>query len=165
MGKMKVYQTGFANQSERGFSLVELLLVMGVAAILFGLTTVNLVNVQHHTTIATATESLVADMRSQQIKAMAGKTTSSGTGDKYGIHFDGTSTYILFHGTYAAGSPDNVAVTPDQAIAFTANPAEVTFSQITGEIGASQTITAKYISGSETKTITMNKYGVVTGIN
>lgn len=149
---------------QQGFSLVELLLVMSVAAILFGFTSLSLLNTQHRTTISAAVESLIADMRSQQLKAMAGKAVS-GAGDSYGIHFDGTSTYTLYHGTYTAGNSDNVTVSPDEAITFSANPTNIIFSQITGETGGIDTITAQYASGSEIKTISINKYGVVTSIH
>ncbi len=151
---------------QQGFVLVELLIVIGIAAILYGLTSMSLLNIQHRTTISTAVESVIGDLKSQQLKAMAGKEKPSSTSsDSYGIHFDGTSTYILYHGTYSAGSSDNVSVTPDQAITFSATPANISFSQITGETGAADTITAQYISGSETKTILINKYGIVTSVN
>ncbi len=147
-----------SSASQRGFTIIELLVVMGIGSILLGLTTISLLNVQHNTSVAAAQESLIADLKSQQSKAMNG----SKNGGNFGVHFSTPSnnTYTLFQGTDFAHQTSTTVVTIDDGITYSGS--DVVFTAVSGEISPS-TITVTSTGGSGTKQIVMNKFGVVTG--
>lgn len=156
--------------SEKGFSLIELILVMGISLALFGFVSLNLVNSQRINSVNSLRDSLISDMASQQTKAMQGFGPSSGT--SYGIHFL-PDRYILFRGNvYSAGDTYNFAVQLDQGISFT----DITFlnnsliysprsGDISGFIDGNNTVTIRDTEGSKAETASINRYGVVTGVN
>lgn len=150
-----------------GFTLVELLLVMGISMLLMGFITINLVTALHNTSVSASADRLIADLKSQQTNAMNGASESMASGDSYGIYI-GTNTYVLFHGIiYNPFDPDNFPVNSDGTVSYsTTFPLSVIiFSQGSGEImdysDAANTITVKNVSGNEQQTIRLNKYGVV----
>jgi hypothetical protein len=72
---------------------------------------------------------------------------------------------VLFQGSSAGGSSD-FTISPD-ATTFSTNlpSSKMVFAQRSGEIGGGPyTITVTNTYGQETKTITINKYGVVTSV-
>lgn len=164
-------------KDSRGFTIIELLLIMGITSILIGLVTINLLRVQHNTSVSAATDTLIADMKGQQVKAMNG--ASNGTaGDSYGIYFDPVNhnKYVLFHGTtYVSNDSANFPVALDTNIFLTSTfplvsgNSVVAFSQLSGEVAGfianKNTIILKNNAGNEQLTITLNKYGVVTNVN
>jgi len=146
---------------QNGFTLIELLLVISIIGILFGLTTISLVNAQTSTSIATSRDMLVADLKSQQAKAING-TDGSGS---FGVHFSSNNTYTLFQGASFAGATSVFSVTIDNNISFSGN--DIIFSPVSGEIqGFSDTtpptITVTNTVGIGQKVITFNKFGAVT---
>jgi len=154
----------------KGFSLIEYLLVMAIFAILAGLITINLVNTHHRVSLDTSVNTLLADLHEQQLKAMTGDTEGRMTTDPYGIVF-GTNSYTLFHGTYSPSASDNFTVSLGQQIQFgtvTFPSSQIIFLKGSGEISGfsngQNTITVEDTTDSNQKTITINRYGVVTGI-
>lgn len=147
--------------NQRGFSLIEILLTIAIGSILLGLTTINLVKTQQKTNISASEESLIADIKSQQMKAMSG--TNGASGGNFGVRFFGNNKYLLFQGTdYADGS----TVTIDDGINFT-DSTDIIFLSLTGEVqnydpSNPPKIVISNNGGSETKTITLNKFGTVT---
>lgn len=142
-----------------GYTLVELLMAMTIIGILFGLTTISLVNVQRSTSVAASKEMLIADLKSQQTKAMNG--TEGGGG--FGVHFDSNNTYTLFQGTiFNPASTTNSPVSVDDNISFSGN--DIVFSSVNGEIqgfSTPPTITVANTAGPEQRIIRLNRYGVV----
>ncbi|HYM65488.1 MAG TPA: type II secretion system protein [Candidatus Sulfotelmatobacter sp.] len=157
-------------KENRGFTLIELVVVMGILIMLFSFASFNFVGVQRKTSINSFADDLVSDIASQQTKAMVGVGTSSG--DNYGIYFQ-SDKYILFKGTsYSANDPNNFTVSLDSGSSFssvTFPGSSIIFSSISGELnGFSQgqnTVTIKDLQSLKTETITVNRYGVVTSEN
>lgn len=157
--------------SERGFTLVELGIVFGIIVLLLGFAMFNLVSVQKITSINSAIDALTSDMKSQQTKAMAG-VASSGAGQSYGIYFQ-SDRYILFTGTaYSSTNSSNFTVMlgnnieftnsafPDNSLIFLPRSGEVS-----GFIDGRNTIDIQNTQGLNKKTVTVNRYGAITGIN
>jgi prepilin-type N-terminal cleavage/methylation domain-containing protein len=155
----------YARIQHRGFTLVEVLVVMGLSAILFGLASINLIKPQTTATLAGTTNTLVTDLRSQQIKAMSGDSISASSAQAHGIYVQ-SNQYTLFKGTsYSAGDTDNFVVTLDAGVTLSSTLASgrVVFTKATGAFtgfsGSANTITVT--AGGSSKVITLNRYGSV----
>lgn len=150
----------------RGFTLPELLIVMGILAVLFGLVSLNLLGGQHQLSVASSLSQLIADIKLQQSKAMWGDTEGRGSTDSYGVYLN-SNQYILFHGpAYSAGDPDNVVIDMDSGASLSPTQSYI-FAKGSGEIigydANADTITIS--SPSDSKTIEFNQYGVIVSQN
>lgn len=129
----------------RGFTIIELMVSIGILAILFALTTINLGRLPSATSQGATIDTLMADMRSQQTLAMAGNTSA-------GIHFDSTSYTLI---------PSNFVVNLDPGFTFTSisfTNGNLNFAAGSGETTAgSFTITNGQIN--QTQVVNINKYG------
>lgn len=147
-------------RNQSGYTLIELLVVMAIVGILLGFVTINLLHIQQNTSLTTSKEQLIADIKSQQMKAMNGTDTGGG----FGIHFSSNSTYTLFQGmNYSSSSPTNFLVSVNESVSFSGN--NIVFDGVTGEIDGYTTpvsITVRNTAGGEQATIQLNKYGVIT---
>jgi prepilin-type N-terminal cleavage/methylation domain-containing protein len=149
----------------QGFTLIEVLLVMGILAVLGGLTTMNLIQPQKTVSLDGTLAAVVADLKSQQIKAMGGDEVSGSTAQPHGIYVQ-SDRYTLFKGTtYSAVDTDNFVVMMDAGttLATTNMPSgQMTFTKGTGAVTSftsAPTITVS--SGGSSKIITINRHGVV----
>lgn len=156
---------------QKGFTLIEVMLVMLISAMLFGVIGYNMVKVQSTTSIQSSVDTLVSDLQSQQSKAILGVTEGRSSADSYGIYFL-SDQYILFHGnSYNSSEPTNFVVKLPSNIEMksTTFPSNiVVFSALSGEISgfspAGNTITLKVSNASNETTITLNRYGVITNV-
>jgi len=155
---------------QRGFSFIELVVVMGVLLTLMGLGTITLINTQHKTNLNTVVDTFSADIKSQQIKAMTGDTGGGASPNAYGLHIS-SSNYTLFSGTtYNSGSPTNFTPSfPTTVQVSTTLPgSNAVFATGSGElvnVTVSKTVTFTDSGTSQQKTVTINRYGVITGVN
>lgn len=155
-----------------GFTLIESIIVVSIIALLTGLTTVNLFGIQDKTSLAVTVDTLISDIKQQQIKAMIGDTEGRASQDNYGIYFTPVS-YVLFHGSsYSPTDFSNVIINLNDNVGLIniALPNSVViFSKISGEVAdfitGSDTITIKHNLSGEQKTIKINLYGAITDIN
>ncbi len=153
-----------------GFTLVELVLVLGIILTLFGMTMFNLVGTQQTSEVGTTADTLVSDMASQQTKAMLGIGTSSGT--NYGIYFQ-TDRYVLFKGNYYnPADSTNFTVMLNSGLQFsniTFPQDSIIFSSVTGTasgfLSGANSVSVGESDGTKTKTISVNRYGIVISEN
>ena len=124
---------------KRGFTLPELLIVMGIVAILTTLATVNLLRPQHQATTAAAVDTLMADMRLYQLKAMLRDTQDMGS--------------------------FNATVEPPLQVSTTFPNNQIVFQAGSGEIAGSNTITITNPNGPTTTTLTINRYGTIESVD
>lgn len=157
---------------QKGFTFIELIIVIGVLTTLIGIVVINLMNVQSSASLNTTIDTLVSDIRNQQLKAMAGDA-GNGTGpSSYGIFFD-TNGYILFKGeSYSPLDPGNFRINfADQveASSTTLPGATIIFSKGSGEVSGftlgGDSITIENLPAGKQKTIKINQLGVVTYVN
>ncbi|MEK7572216.1 MAG: hypothetical protein AAB553_08150 [Patescibacteria group bacterium] len=157
--------TSYTRQLAKGFSLVEMLILLGIFSFFIGLIAINLSQAQQTASLSAAMNTLTSDLRAQQLKAMVGDTSGDSQVDNYGI-FLSTHSYTLFRGTYSAGNAQNIVIDlPEntQIVATTFPGAQAIFLKGSGENSAqaTNTITLQDANDLTQKTITINRYGVV----
>lgn len=156
-------------KAQKGFSLIETVIVIGISLMLFGAITFNLFRAQSRSTIRANSDTIASDLRSQQTKAMTGATEGRSTPDSYGVYFL-QDRYVLFHGnSYDPNDSSNFVVnlpTNTQILNTTFPNDTVIFSALSGEIlGASasgNSVTIKTVNANDEFTITVNRLGVIT---
>ncbi len=147
----------------KGFTLIELVLVMGIFTAIVSLSTISLSRLQSSSRLDAAVNSLNADLREQQLKAMSGDNDGQGGSSNYnyGVHFDAES-YTFFRENYGAG---NISYTLKEHLEFVPPFTEFVFQKGSGEIGAPVTVTINDTAIGRQKIIEINKLGVVTDVN
>ncbi len=150
----------------RGYTLVEMIVVLGILAVLMSLASINLIGVQRKSYLDKSLEILLSDMKHQQAKAMHQQGLDEHT---FGIYF-GESEYVLFQGNaYDAQDPTNFTVPLEGELIFsnvTFANSELIFESGSGEIrdfieGNSTIIIFESTNSVE---ITLNKFGVVANL-
>jgi type II secretory pathway pseudopilin PulG len=155
----------------RGFTLIEVLLVMGVTFALASFMSLNIFNSKASADINTTLYTFISDFKNQQTKAMVGDTEGRGIADTYGVYIN-SDQYILFHGAnYNPGDTANFTVKlPDTFQMSTTFPSsKIVFTQGSGEVSpftiGQNTITITNTKTNAAKTIQINKYGIITDVN
>lgn len=154
---------------QKGFSILEVILAMGVLAILMGIAAMNLLGLANRTYENTTAQTLYADLRSQQIKAMNGDTGTLGATGAYGVYFQ-TNQYTLFQGiTYSSSNPTNFVVKIPSGVNFsniTFPNSQIIFASGSGQFAnfanGANTITINSPNNTAQKTVSLNRFGVVT---
>ncbi len=154
------------NQHKReGFTLIELLVVVLITGMLLGLMSITLGRPQTVANVTTSSDTLLADLKGQQILSMMGDTGNQTSAQPHGIYLQSTQ-YTLFAGSsYAAGNSYFVVNLAANAKLSTTFPStQVVFTKGSGEVQGfvtgSNAITLT--SGAVTKTITINRFGAIT---
>lgn len=163
---------GNTKATAHGYVLVEILVVFTIVIILYGLISFSLHSSQQKISIQSTINTFVTDLRQQQLKAMSADTEGRGTIDSYGIHL-AQNQYTLFHGTtfnpndvanFTVSMPNNIQFTtilfPGSNIIFTKGSGE-----INGFVNGQNTLMLQSTVTAESKTITINRYGIVTQVN
>jgi prepilin-type N-terminal cleavage/methylation domain-containing protein len=157
----------FEQNNQAGFTLVEMLVVIGIIAVLFALSAVNLGASQSSTSVATTTDTLLSDLRSQQLLAMSGGEGSANAQQPQGVYFQPNSYTLFADPTYSSSDPSNYTVNVGaNQISTTFSSDQVVFEKGSGEVtsfsSGSNTIT---VSGStDSETIIINRFGA-TSVN
>lgn len=154
---------------KNGFTYMELLIVVAIFLILIGVITVSLAQTRNSVSLSSEIEKLLLDIKTQQMKAIVGSTEGRTTADSYGFYFE-QNKYTLFHGSaYNPTDSTNVPVNLDSGMQFVniSFPSSILlFSKRSGEMTGfavgSNTITVRSLSDSQDRTITVNRYGVIT---
>lgn len=150
-----------------GFTMVELLLAMGIFAILAALGSINYFSTYNQTSVGTTEDVLIADLRSAQAKAMTGSSINGATVPSWGVKFF-SDHYTIFPGpsyvdgastNYIVALPQNMLLSPD----LTSN--QLLFLKGSGEISSydSEADSISLNLGTTTKTVELNRYGIVVG--
>lgn len=156
----------------KGFTNTELIVVMGLFAILVAVASVSLLSAQRSALVFSGLDPFLADVKQQQIKAMVGDSEGGSSASSYGIYF-ASDRYVLFQGTvYDSMDPDNFEVLLPENVVFSSiafPSSQVVFSQLSGEIAGyvdgSNFVTLSSTQGPDSTTITFNAYGVFEQIN
>lgn len=147
---------------EKGFTLIEILITLGIVGVLFGLISAPLMSFYRDIVYRGNVENVLT-MLDEARKS----TLSSYYSSQYGVHV-ATSTVTLFKGaTYSAVDPDNdvfelsgiVEITETN---ITGGGDEIVFERITGETSQDGTLVVSLLVGRmSSSTITIHKSGLV----
>ena len=157
---------------KKGFTLIELMVVLAISTILLSMTMLGLNSIQQSSYEQSSLEILLSDIKLQQLKSMTGDTSIDTDHEPYGIYF-GTDSYTLFRGvSYNPAEVTNFTVSLQGPLSF----ASVTIpsSSLIFEKGSGQFI--DYVAGQnnfslvnsvtgQIITVTINEYGVINDIN
>lgn len=140
---------------ERGFTLIELILVTSLMILLGTLTTAFGARFFTQNAIDNATDQLLGDIRQAQINAMMGKKNGN-----WGVDY-ASNKITLYFGTSFAGRTTALDTTFSVPVSVSITGfSDLNFTRMRGIPNATPIIT---ISGSgETNTITVNSQGVAT---
>ncbi len=154
-----------------GFTFVETLVVISIMLTLLSLATMSVLGSQRSANLTEAVDIFIADLRSQQSKAMMGKTNNGIVSPGYGVHI-ASNQYTLFSGiSYTQSDPTNTVIQfktpvyanfigfPGQSIVFLSGSGE-----IAGYTQGANTVSLSESNSSVTKTIYINAYGVITEV-
>ena len=172
--KISVNQRIHQRQSAsiKAFTLIELIISMGILAILAGVGFINLANYKQQQDLNSAAQEIVEVLRNAQNRSLSQEATSTtGTGGSWGVYFNnptgsGNDFYELFQGAnYSNGTvvlrsnlPSNVQFD----IPASGSSSTVIFSPITGLPNAALTIKISLISKpTSSSTITINTNGKI----
>lgn len=152
--------------------MIEMLIVIFITTTLFGIVAFNLLRAQGSSSEQSNLDNLASDIRAQQAKAMTGSTEGRANSSNYGVYFL-SDRYILFNGNaYNAAEPTNytIELPDDIEIVSTTLPSNtLLFSVLSGEIvgyaDISNSVIFRSLSTNEQTVITLNRYGVITGVN
>ncbi|MEK7129939.1 MAG: hypothetical protein AAB803_02870 [Patescibacteria group bacterium] len=156
---------------QSGFVFSELVIAIGVIAILAGFATVNLLGTQHKSELSGVVDTLLADVRQQQTQAMAGAAAGSGGATSYGIYFE-PSRYTLFSGpSFDPGNPENQVINLPATAQFTnvtVPNGSVAFAEGSGAFTnfatGQDSLTVREENSGQQKTLRFNALGVVISI-
>ena len=122
-------------ESNRGFTLPELLVSVTIILIIFAFAGINLLNIIPNSDLVEITQSFMADAKAQQNSAMLGESAGTSLSD-YSIKINADS-YTIFRGQiYVEGAPGNYTVKYPQNITVSDGFANstITFSALSGDI-------------------------------
>ena len=150
--------------NKRGFTLVELAVVIGIFTTLMGFIVLNLVRSQQTASLTATSEILLSDIKQQQMKSMVGDTEGRADAGPYGIHFD-ANKYILFPGaSYSPLESSNFEIDLPSNMQFNSANYDIIFSRVSGEISLPAIIELQDNTNSNLKRIYLNAYGTITQV-
>lgn len=151
---------------QRGFTLVEILVVVGIIVLFLGLSILQLRSFQQGSHLENMGKEVIAVLRLAQSKTLASEGAL-----QYGVHFDQATTpdqYTLFQGpSYGARdtAKDEITVlqeTIEISVIALGGGNEVVFLRLTGQADAQGTITFRQIKDpARTKTVSILFSGAV----
>jgi len=155
-------------QNQKGFTLIEILLVMTVLGVLIAVSTQIVQFNLPHIVLDTVTQQVISDIKNQQMVAISGVTPQNGTYVDYSIRFE-EHRYIMYPGlVYQENNPENTIVLLDNGYVFsdiTFASGELSFSRLSGDIrnysSEQNTFKIVFTQNNERRLVTINKRGVL----
>ncbi|MDO8590467.1 MAG: prepilin-type N-terminal cleavage/methylation domain-containing protein, partial [bacterium] len=148
--------------STKGFTLIEILIVLVIAGIITLIVTGAFSKATGREALdkeTALTLSLLNQARSQTLSAKGALT--------YGVHFETTKAVLFIGPTYSSGASSNVTepmnpLVEISDITLAGGGSDVVFNRLTGETGQIGTVTLSLVASStQSKTITVFATGLV----
>ncbi|PIS22325.1 hypothetical protein COT50_02575 [candidate division WWE3 bacterium CG08_land_8_20_14_0_20_41_10] len=160
-----ISKSGNKIESNKGFTVPELLVVMFIILTIFAFAGINLLNIIPNAGLTEISQSFMADAKAQQNSAMLGESGGALLSD-YSIKINANS-YVLFKGlVYVAGAPGNYTINYPQNITASSGFTDsiITFTALSGDIKNYSEVTNQVTFNSvnnRSVTIKFNKLGNV----
>jgi type II secretory pathway pseudopilin PulG len=156
---------------KKGITLTELIVTMGLLALLLVFSGINFISSEVKANLDTQLMLMISDIRNQQFKAMMGDELAT-IPSSQGIHFNANS-YILFKGgSFDQNDPANRVVNLNPELGFTGISlpgSNLVFSPGSGECSGCQAGTDTFelinIPTGKNFRVTINHYGTITNID
>ena len=152
--------------SGRGFTLLEILIVLAILGILVAVVFPPLINFRRSSVLNVETQEMVTLINKARLSAISSK------GDvQYGVHFATTSVTIFSGTTYVPGATGNeehifdptVSIGTAGSIVVNGGGADVVFQRITGATDQNATTTLSVVANTTaSSTIVIRSSGVAT---
>ena len=153
---------------KNGFTLVEIIITIGILAILFSLPTLFLWGIGRADSLESIEREVVSIIGEAQTYTISGRSLDGSEPSSYGVHFE-QGYYVYFKGTsYNATDPDNLQtdLPPGIILSQISLPSNnIVFEQVTGEVAGFDP-NANFVTVADANTgnqvsITVSKYGGV----
>lgn len=153
---------------KKGFTLIELVVVMGIFALIAGISSVGFFTTYAQSNLGAAEDVLMADLKTAQSRAMSGLGQNGASLPGWGLKITGSGEYKIFPGTtYDSSNTGNLATTLAQGVTIstTLPTSQIAFTRSSGEVVSfvNNQNTITLTSGNLSKIITLNAYGTITG--
>jgi len=154
-------------KKNRGFTLIETLVVIGIFLVLAGISSMSLGNLYPQANLSVSTNVLMSDIKTQQLKSMTGYSFSSTQIESHGVYFEPTQ-YTLFTGSsFSPADTRNIVISPGVNISLsTVNITGNTliFSAGSGEVAGyvvGGVVTVTETNTSQQKSLEINPMGSI----
>ena len=149
------------NNYKKGFTLVEVLIVLGILAILSVIIFSTFIEFRKNQALVMDTDTVVEVLRQARNQTLLSKASSV-----YGVHFTSSKITLFTGENYVENTATNQDFTlnsTDTILTISIVPAgvDVVFNRLTGETVNSGTITVSLSGGLKSKTVTIYKTGLI----
>ncbi len=149
------------------FTYLELMLVMGIFAVLLSISVLSIGPVLSKTNIVSQAQVLLADCATTQLKSMRREQGAASQVTPFGIHFD-SNKYTLFQGaTYSANDAENFVVNLSSDLRFSSISlpgSNVLFERGSGDVigysAAASSVVMTQSGTGKSVIISFNRYGL-----
>lgn len=152
----------------KGFTLVEIIVIMGLLIIIFGLGLRSFSAIEKEDRLQSWIEQVVSSLSSARLQAISGASLSSDQSLPFGVHFS-AEEFVLFPGdNYHPSDSRNLANQLPNSLYFETLDLppgnNIVFQKITGEVSNFDPLHCQLVlrekNSNRRRTITVNKLGV-----
>ncbi len=146
---------------KKGFTVVELLVILGVLILLVSIFLSTFVQFRKHQSLLMDTDTIVGVLRQAR-----NQTLSSQNSVNYGVHITAPTVTLFVGPSYSAGAGNNQVFSLSSTdtivnVALTGGGSDVIFNRLSGETAQNGSITVSSPGIPENKTVTIYKTGLV----
>jgi prepilin-type N-terminal cleavage/methylation domain-containing protein len=111
------------HKASRGFSLIELLVVVGIFTVITTLILANHSRFNSSVLLGSLAYDIALSIREAQVYGVSVRGVSTNFQVGYGVHFSGANSFVLFADSYPAGVPNKKYDAQDTIVStYTLNP-------------------------------------------
>ena len=148
-------------KSRRGFSLIELIIVISIATILTSISITTFFSVSEQQSLEKDVNYAIALVEKARLQTVNAKNNS-----QFGVRFASSSITVFQGSTYTAGSPTNTIFTLSpkveiSSILLSGGAQSTVFELITGKSNATGTVSFRLKTQNASSTIVVYKTGLV----
>ncbi len=148
------------NNFRQGFTLVEILIVIGVIVILTSIMSVSILNFKNKQALENSTNMIISTLNDARAKTLA-----SVNNNQYGVHIQNDKVVIFTGGTYSSSTISNENFFYESPVSMTAlslngGGSDIKFDRLKGSTSQYGTITIA-LPGSTSRNITVASTGTI----